>query len=247
MYLPGFTMLRMLLTKQNKTAQETEMLSTILESYSSYSSSGRNNSETACLIARDSMMLYQSSGASQQQQIQIQSQMASHGQQGLTSRGLQQVGVQHNQQSQMMQQQVNRLQQMSGHSQASQPGMLHQPTIGGTQQNLHRSMLQKQTPTSQMQLGALVHQQPAQLGQTIAGTQQNLHLGMLQKQTPTSQGALVHQQPAQLGQTLQNPMATQNMMNSGAFHLQNAVAAGGQQPNPGLMGSAFHPPRQHHT
>jgi hypothetical protein len=204
----------MLLTKQNKTAQETEMLSTILESYSSYSSSGRNNSETACLIARDSMMLYQSSGASQQQQLQMQSQMASHGQQGLTGRGLQQVGVQHHQQSQMMQQQGNRLQQMNGHSHANQPGMsLHQPTMGGTQQNLHLGMLQKQTPTSQMQLGALVHQQPAQLGQT-----------------------------------LQNPMANQNMMNSGAFHLQNAMAAGGQQQrNPGLMGSAFHPPRQHHT
>jgi hypothetical protein len=215
MYLPGFTLLRMLLTKQNKTAQETEMLSTILESYSSYSSSGRNNSETACLIARDSIMLYQSSGASQQQQIQVQSQMASHGQQGLTSGGLQQVGVQHHQQSQMMQQQGNQFQQLSGHAQANLPGMLlHQPTIGGTQQNLHLGMLQKQTAASSMQLGAL----------------------------------LAHQQPAQLGQTLQNPMATQNMLNSGAFHLQNVVAAGGQhQRNPGLMGSAFHPPRHHQT
>lgn len=208
-------MLRMLLTKQDKTTQEAELLATILDSYASYNTSGRNNSETACLIARDFMMLYQSSGASQQpqQQLQIESQMGSHGQQGFIGRGMQQVGAQHHQQSQLMQQQGHRLQQLGNHSQSSNPGMgMHQSAIG-QQQNLHHGMLQKQSQSPQMPLGALMQQQPNQLAQS-----------------------------------LQLPMASQNMMNSGALQLQNIVTASGQQQRShGLMGSAFHPPRQHHT
>jgi hypothetical protein len=56
-YLPGFTALRLLLMKTNKTPRETEVLGTVLGSYSSYVNSGRSGSEIAWLLARDCMHL----------------------------------------------------------------------------------------------------------------------------------------------------------------------------------------------
>jgi hypothetical protein len=70
-YLPGFTSLPLLLLKQSRTQQESDLLTTILDSYSSYLTSGRSNSETAWMIARDYMVLSQTNSFSQpQQQLQ---------------------------------------------------------------------------------------------------------------------------------------------------------------------------------
>jgi len=61
-YLPGFTALRLLLLKRNRTSEETDLANTMLDSYSSYLTSGRNSSETAWMVARDYMLMTQSSG-----------------------------------------------------------------------------------------------------------------------------------------------------------------------------------------
>lgn len=60
-YLPGFTALRLLLLKRNKTREDNDMANTMLDSYSSYLSSGRNSTETAWMVARDYMLLTQTS------------------------------------------------------------------------------------------------------------------------------------------------------------------------------------------
>ena len=66
-YLPGFTSLRLLLLKRAKTKDDEDTIGTMLESYSSYLSSGKSNSETAWMIARDFMLLTQP--ASRQGQV----------------------------------------------------------------------------------------------------------------------------------------------------------------------------------
>jgi len=58
-YLPGFTALRLLLLKRNRTPEDNDLCNTMLDSYSSYLSSGRNSSETAWMVARDFMLLTQ--------------------------------------------------------------------------------------------------------------------------------------------------------------------------------------------
>lgn len=60
-YLPGFTALRLLLLKRNRTPEEEDLCSTMIDSYSSYLSSGRNSSDTAWMVARDYMLLTQPS------------------------------------------------------------------------------------------------------------------------------------------------------------------------------------------
>ena len=60
-YLPGFTGLRLLLLKRNRTPEDNDLVNTMLDSYSSYLSSGRNSSETAWMVARDFMLLTQTS------------------------------------------------------------------------------------------------------------------------------------------------------------------------------------------
>mmetsp|Transcript_55786 Transcript_55786/g.64420 ORF Transcript_55786/g.64420 Transcript_55786/m.64420 type:complete len:791 (+) Transcript_55786:97-2469(+) len=60
-YLPGFTSLRLLLLKRNRTPEDEDLCSTMIDSYSSYLSSGRNSSDTAWMVARDYMLLTQSS------------------------------------------------------------------------------------------------------------------------------------------------------------------------------------------
>jgi hypothetical protein len=66
-YLPGFTALRLLLLKRAKTKEDEDIIGTMLESYSSYLSTGKSNSETAWMIARDFMLLTQP--ASRQGQV----------------------------------------------------------------------------------------------------------------------------------------------------------------------------------
>lgn len=58
-YLPGFTSLRLMLMKTERTPREDEVLGTILESYSSYVASTKSTSDTAWLLARDCMHLSQ--------------------------------------------------------------------------------------------------------------------------------------------------------------------------------------------
>jgi len=74
-YLPGFTSLRLMLMKTDRTSREAEVLGTILESYSSYVSSGKPTSEIAWLLARDCMHL--------SQQTVSQPQVVSHQQQAV--------------------------------------------------------------------------------------------------------------------------------------------------------------------
>lgn len=58
-YLPGFTSLRLVLLKRNRTKEDDDVLSTMLESYSSYLASGKEPSEIAWMMARDYMLLTQ--------------------------------------------------------------------------------------------------------------------------------------------------------------------------------------------
>lgn len=60
-YLPGFMTLRVMLMKSNRTPKETELLRTLLGSYSSYIASGKSSSDIAWLLARDCMHLSQQS------------------------------------------------------------------------------------------------------------------------------------------------------------------------------------------
>lgn len=88
-YLPGFTALRLLLLKRSRTPEEEDLSSTMLDSYSSYLSSGRNSAETAWMVARDYMLLTQSTSqhstvmpqtfqSIQQQQQDRQQQIVQH-------------------------------------------------------------------------------------------------------------------------------------------------------------------------
>jgi hypothetical protein len=58
-YLPGFTSLRLLMLKRTRTKDDNGILSTMLESYSSYLSSGKESGEIAWMMARDYMLLTQ--------------------------------------------------------------------------------------------------------------------------------------------------------------------------------------------
>jgi len=215
MYLPGFSMLRLLLTKQAKTTQESELISTVLESYSSYKASGRRNQEIACLTARDFMVLYQSSGSvdQQQQQQQPQQQMKSNGQQGLNVQSMQHFSAQSMQsqiQQHQQQQHANDLQQQLNYlTPVSSTNLgLNQSTLGGAQQSFMQGLQQKQGGTAQMNLNRLVHQRSNQ------------------------------------SQSLLGSPVGQSMQPNNSLQLQN-LNPGNQQLNPIMMGTAFHPPHQH--
>lgn len=66
-YLQGFMSLRLLLLRQNRGAQEQDLVNTMLSSYSSYKAGGRTPADIALMLARDFMFL------SQQQQPAPQS------------------------------------------------------------------------------------------------------------------------------------------------------------------------------
>jgi glutaredoxin len=165
-YLPGFTALRLLLLKRNRTPEEEDLSSTMIDSYSSYLSSGRNSSDTAWMVARDYMLLTQSScqhstimpqtlQSIQQQQQDRQQQIVQHqesSQQQIVQQSMQQqlIGQVHhapNQQQQQQQimvpavqiQQVhNQFQQKQGiQKQASQ---IHRTAPGVAQQQNHEAV-----------------------------------------------------------------------------------------------------------
>ena len=58
-YVPGFISFRLLLLKTSWSSQERELVTTLLDSYSSYTASGRSRSDIAVLLARDYMFLSQ--------------------------------------------------------------------------------------------------------------------------------------------------------------------------------------------
>ncbi|KAL7556839.1 hypothetical protein ACA910_016313 [Epithemia clementina (nom. ined.)] len=64
-YLPGFMSLRLLLLRQSRTREEDEIVRTMLDSFSSYSGSGRQRQDIAFMLARDFIFM------SQQQQQQL--------------------------------------------------------------------------------------------------------------------------------------------------------------------------------
>ena len=129
-YLPGFTALRLLLLKRNKTAEEDDLASTMLDSYSSYLSSGRNSSETAWMVARDYMLLTQTT--SQHSTIMPQT---------LQSMNQQQQIVQHHDSS-THQQQLGQVHQVPNMQQQQQQQHNIVPAAQQTQQ-VHSNQFQQ--------------------------------------------------------------------------------------------------------
>lgn len=82
-YLPGFTSLRLLLEKSQRSSREEDLIQTLIESFSSYSRSGKDPSDIACMVARDYMVLsrHQVQQQHQQQQPQQQEQQTQQQQQ----------------------------------------------------------------------------------------------------------------------------------------------------------------------
>lgn len=58
-YVSGFMTLRLLLLRASRTADEEELVSTMLDSFSSYASGGRDEADIAVMLARDFMFLNQ--------------------------------------------------------------------------------------------------------------------------------------------------------------------------------------------
>jgi hypothetical protein len=150
-YLPGFTSLRLLLLKRAKTKEDEDTISTMLESYSSYLSSGKSNSETAWMIARDYMLLTQP--ASQQGNVVMPQTQASIQQQ------------QQHQHQQALQQSVQQQQQQlqaALQAHAAQGNMLQQNSTAGLQ--IQQAVaLQNQLLHQQQQALQLQQMQNAQL------------------------------------------------------------------------------------
>jgi hypothetical protein len=57
--VPGFMSLRLLLLRSNHSAEEEDLVRTMLDSYSSYASSGRQESDIAVMLARDFLFISQ--------------------------------------------------------------------------------------------------------------------------------------------------------------------------------------------
>lgn len=56
-YVPGFMSLRLLLLRQSHSSEDTELVRTMLDSYSSYTAGDRDPAEIAVMLARDYMFL----------------------------------------------------------------------------------------------------------------------------------------------------------------------------------------------
>jgi len=124
-YLAGFTALRLLLLKRNKTPEENDLASTMVDSYSSYLSSGRNSTETSWMVARDYMLLTQTS--SQHTAPMPQSLQSMHQQQHIVQHhpGTQpQQPVQQVQQQQPLQQQMGQAHHVLNIQQQQQHNMV---------------------------------------------------------------------------------------------------------------------------
>ena len=147
-YLPGFTSLRLLLLKRAKTKEDEDTIGTMLESYSSYLSSGKSNSETAWMIARDFMLLTQP--ASRQGQVVMPQ----------TQSSIQQ------QQNQALQQSIQQQQQLQA---ALQANMLQQNGAANAFQNQFLQQQQQALQLQQMQNAQLqMLKDPSLLGQGSA-------------------------------------------------------------------------------
>jgi hypothetical protein len=68
-FVAGFMSLRLLLLRPSRTAEEQELVRTMLDSYSSYATGGREESDIAVMLARDFQFLSQQ----QQQQASLHS------------------------------------------------------------------------------------------------------------------------------------------------------------------------------
>lgn len=192
-YLPGFTSLRLLLLKRKRTSEENDLLTTILDSYSSYLSSGRNNGETAWMIARDYMLLTQPTN--QQSVAMPQSRHSIH-QQHLAQQ--QQAQQQQAQQQQAVQQRMQSFQSQVGHN--------HQG--GNQQQSVGAAMVMQQ-----------LHQATNGLQNSFQQQQQQLqHLEALQQQAAEIQrrasGAFQQQQKQDLSSHPSNARAAPSLGSS---------------------------------
>lgn len=63
-YVSGFMSLRLLLLRLSRAAEEEEFVRTMMDSYSSYASGGRDESDIAVMLARDFLFLSQQQHAS---------------------------------------------------------------------------------------------------------------------------------------------------------------------------------------
>jgi hypothetical protein len=268
-YLPGFTSLRLLLLKQTKTPEEGEMMTTILESYSSYLTSGRRGNEIAWMIARDYMLLSQSNNAMQPQQqppqpaLQLQpGQQIKHEVQHVQH----QVQHQQHQVQQQQQHQVQQQQQQQPSQHQVQQQLAQQLYQQQAQQQQAHQLLQQHQPAHQL------HQQPIQQRQAplqhaqvnnvsqlqcrpqagtggIAHLQAGFGLSQPQQQQPLQPTTLqldgtVHQQQKQSHVPAEPPAGQGQIDVNGASQHQNGTTAAGQlAPSPGfsLQHSAFQP------
>jgi hypothetical protein len=65
-FLPGFEALRLLLLKEKRSPREIDLLNTVLACYDSYKTIGRSEADTACMTARDYMLLGKESSTASQ-------------------------------------------------------------------------------------------------------------------------------------------------------------------------------------
>ena len=66
-YLPGFTSLRLLLTRKKSSAKENELMKSTLTCFEAYRKAGRNELDSVVLTARDFMTLSKTPGAPKQE------------------------------------------------------------------------------------------------------------------------------------------------------------------------------------
>jgi len=153
-YLPGFTALRLLLLKRIKTAEDFDLSNTMLDSYSSYLTSGRNSADTAWMVARDFMLMTQTS--TQHSTVMPQTLQSIH------------------------QQSNNRQQQISQHHNSTQQ---QQPQPHPTQLVQHQQPLQQQLGQAYNATNVQQQQQQQQQHNVIPATQhmQQLHSNQYQQ------------------------------------------------------------------
>jgi hypothetical protein len=223
--------------------KQTDLISTILESYSSYLTSGRSNSETAWMIARDYMLLSQTNNQERQQQPQQQLQPAQQQQ-------LQQVQQQHIQSGQQFLLQPNQQRQNQAPIQHQVQHLLHQPAQQANQHQLQHA------PAGQVQQMQVHYQQNAPAAvQHQAGVSQ--HGQLLQPQHLLSHqhpGGILQQQHSIPKHNFGPAPAPPNgqMPVNGTSQHQNGMATVNRQqlaPSPGfsLQLSAFQPISQPHA
>lgn len=76
-YLSGFMSLRLLLLRPSRSADDDELMRTMLDSYSSYTAGGRQRQDIAVMLARDFIFLSQQQQQQQHQNVRHQSSMLS--------------------------------------------------------------------------------------------------------------------------------------------------------------------------